>query len=477
MKMLKIFCILLFAGAFFAIADVGIYIEPNIEYQTVELALDGANSTLLVIEGKETILINEGTSVKEESEIFEVLTQNIRYDSGYDKVLEDTDALLLQMRYDEENSRKECYKMTGMDRYPCEDKDTCVLSAFSTPISSTSVQADGFWEAMLEYRQNIEKISKASDELEALLQKAKPNNDSAKAIEFKIREIIDLEEKMAQNPLLLAQGDAGCEAGGGKTCFNFCPTLRWNLHSSSMNTLKGKWFLISTALADSSYIEYRAEVIANNTKWWLNYLNNKDSMWKEAKANLEKKKNELSANILQYGKKVNASAVEGEYSQYLLAMNATIAQADEGKIYYALKSADSLFENAQKMQERMRENEKKLQKIEDSLELMKTLFAALERGGENVTRMQSQYMNLKFEAEYPVQEEKISKLEEDATSLENVGLVMLAKTMLKEEDVGEGEAKYSLAPDYAMLAAAGGIGALLGALLSSIFWIIAKRKK
>ena len=201
--------------------------EPDMPVQAVPLLANGSYS-LVSSGGNETYVVGaDGNAVKGASAIASILEQDARNRDGYASEISSALAFPSQVNAAKNASEAKCLQYIGDDGDPgCNDRQSCIVSCFSSPQCSVIVQAGGFIEASMEWdfaRKNFSSALFAySDGLANAL-------SDPQAIDSKIAALSNLSaiaQNMSQNGIFLTKDDPGCSGKNATLrCFEYCPKI------------------------------------------------------------------------------------------------------------------------------------------------------------------------------------------------------------------------------------------------------------
>ncbi|MBU0531936.1 hypothetical protein KKB44_00410 [Candidatus Micrarchaeota archaeon] len=104
---------------------------------------------------------------------------------------------------------RECLMLTGMDRFPCVDRETCLYACFSVPVCSYIGQSGwSFMDTMLDYKNNLDLTNFALDQA-INSSRTFSQNPSYENAQLAFEDVINLnrnESKMIQHPLFTSYG-------------------------------------------------------------------------------------------------------------------------------------------------------------------------------------------------------------------------------------------------------------------------------
>ncbi len=326
-----IFLVLLSSAAFAGNFETAVqtYLEPGMQVDAIALNTAKGSAYLIIIEGQETLLIGNWTpsAIGNEDEIRQHLVQNIVVQSNSSVAKQDTKAAISGLAEIRSGPEFICIRYTGMEHLPCYDKDTCNTAAQSAPQAQVMVQADGFWQAEVEWVARRTSLNITLAEIQNLLDSGRNDKAVAESIAGNLSAAISDMQAINSNPLM--------------TDFYFCPTVDWPY--AKWSELKMRWGTIAASLQRIDAQKDRAHKIASRTAAWLGYMETREGDFAKMKENLGLRKEAIGKKLAAYNKIIEddlkLSAKFGNFS----AQSAFAIQAgNAGQYRGALTSYDTL---------------------------------------------------------------------------------------------------------------------------------------
>ncbi|MFH1520735.1 MAG: hypothetical protein ABID61_03760, partial [Candidatus Micrarchaeota archaeon] len=103
----------------------------------------------------------------------------------------------------------DCYRISGMDRFPCVDRDSCLYSCFSVPVCSSIGQSGwSFLDVLQDYNRSISKVNQVfeSTSLATEMFSIQPNYETAQAALDSLIELNRAETIVIYHPLFTSYG-------------------------------------------------------------------------------------------------------------------------------------------------------------------------------------------------------------------------------------------------------------------------------
>jgi hypothetical protein len=140
------------------------FLDGTNRTQDVTIYFDEGGRVLARLEGYRSFVVFSinGTHVVPLSDELSIrsLVQGYVLAAGPAKAEGDTSALhkaILMAEDLKEKPEAECYKLTGMDRYPCVDRKSCMFSCFSVPVCSALGESGwSFMDTIMDYNKSVE---------------------------------------------------------------------------------------------------------------------------------------------------------------------------------------------------------------------------------------------------------------------------------------------------------------------------------
>ncbi|MFA5108008.1 MAG: hypothetical protein WC492_00530 [Candidatus Micrarchaeia archaeon] len=411
------------------------YLEPNMTYAVQRLNTPNGQAVLVKIEGNETFIVKEwdGQIAKTKDEIYPILKSSLASSSEYEKAMNDTVDFLEKMKGKFLYSHDECFRLSGMDKFDCHDRESCVLAAFSTPISLTVVNADGFWQAMLDFKNQdaalLAELNGLENELSAGSIDVSESN-SAK-IYSRMQKIDGLEQTLDSHPFFLDGSDEGCGFGGDKVCYDFCPSQNWSKSRQEFLVLQTRWENAKTILGQMSAQDERASNIEANTLQWLEYTKNRDGIWAAELAGVQTKKNELDVGIAQVEyEKINDAPLLQEYVFWVLKIGQAERLAQDGQFYNAIKLTKNIANESDKISLNVNSDLQARENISIKLSNIKLTLQKMPTTFEPRAQIEQEYVNLSAQTNGVVDAASLQGLIYRSDALEQKALVAYAQSQL-----------------------------------------------
>lgn len=421
------------------------YLEPNLSADAGALNTSGGATYILSIQGQETLMVREGSNelLNDPAAIAAALKEDIVQNSGYLSARQDAQSSLASLQTARQEPEANCTRLTGMDRFPCTDRDSCVKAAFANPLSADYVNAAGFWQAMLRWQTERNDTNASLNDLQAA--QSTPTNDSqaARAIADKMNAMRDKMAFFLNNSLYRAQPKCNtqlpeckqqiadyCNTDNLFTCFEYCPLIPFD--PDHWKALEERMRTSSDAMKALANQDSRAQTIAQREAQWVNYTQTKGSVWNQMKSALSSKQTELEARMKNSSGLWNDSKLSKRLAGWEEKITDAKALADGGQFFKALAMKDSLGKEGDDLGAAVTVNDRHLININNSLKSSQLAIDSLAKNGttpesESLSKAQG---DLKAELKYPITAERLASLEDQASKLEQQALAEVARAAL-----------------------------------------------
>ncbi|MCX6770424.1 MAG: hypothetical protein NTX79_00040 [Candidatus Micrarchaeota archaeon] len=362
---------LLLSPALFAASPFEMFLhrsfEPDSGVQYVSLLSNGGYY-LVSAGGVETYVVDasNGSIVDGIPALTALLEQDAKNRDSFDSKLSSAIAFPSQANAAKQANESKCLQYIGDDGDPgCTDKQTCIVSCYSSPQCSLIIQAGGFIEAMMGWDDGRKAYS-------SLLSAYSDGIDSIRAdpaqIDRKIsilQNLSALASNLTQSTLFLTKDDPGCSGKNATLrCYEYCPKIDYSssLISSEIQGLASLKLTLSKVANQRARAEAIVESGAENDA----YLSSRGRDYENFRLKMLNGIRSLKAQSAELAETVNDSSIApmisglenisalsqnlsgaGNYRQALalrqqfdsLSNNASAAIGSDGKRYSALVQA------------------------------------------------------------------------------------------------------------------------------------------
>ncbi|PIT84920.1 hypothetical protein COU37_00145 [Candidatus Micrarchaeota archaeon CG10_big_fil_rev_8_21_14_0_10_45_29] len=417
-----IFAIFILAGMLFAYpAELAKFTEAGMQADAMQLKT-AQDAYLATIEGKERIMLVDGKVVEDEAQIQKLLEEHIVASSGFDENLASSNAEYEKLKEEISKAHSKCAQYTGLDNHECNDRESCIVAAFSVPQAASMVNADGFWETMKEWKglwqDTSAQITATSDAFSA----TEKETSTAAKIGEEMKKLQKLAVEHNTHRIALNRTDEQCLVPGA-VCYEYCPKI--NYEFGAWEAQAQKWNDVQNTLSEIGGAKERSAQIAANTKEWVEFTKNKAKMWTDAKNNLNSLDGKISSAL---SGKFSDSSLNAKYGEFGQKKDEAIALANEGKFYAALQINDEISAQGDEIIAAAKKHEENIASIEKMLEEMQL---PVEKVADS--EISAKYDAIKLRAKEPVEASKIEGLLTDAKALEQEVLAMVAKKTMSGE--------------------------------------------
>ena len=414
---------IILAGMLFsAPSELQRYVEPQMQADVLQL--QGAQDAYLAtIEGKERMLISGGKVVEDEAQIQKLLEEHIIASSGFDENIVASKVEYEKLKGEISKAHSLCAQYTGLDNHECNDRESCIVAAFSVPQAAMMVNADGFWETMIVWGKIWKDTSSQVTATGELLGTPVKTASTATQIADNMKKLQKLADTHNTNKIALNKTDAPCLESGA-VCYEYCPKI--NYEFGAWEAQAQKWNEVQKALLEIEGIQERSAQIAANTKEWVEFTDNKATQWTSAKNKLSSMNSAISSAL--EGGKFADSSLDAAYASFKQKSDEAMQMAADGRFYAALKLNEGLAAQGDEIISAAKKHEENIASIEKILDEMQM---PLEKVSDDA--LSAKYDAIKLRAKEPVEASKIEGLLSDAKALEQEVLAMVAKKTMSGE--------------------------------------------
>ena len=173
---------------------------------------------------------SNGSAVRGIAALTSLLEQDAKNRGGYESKISSAISFPSIVNAAKEKSEAKCLQYVGDDGDPgCTDRQTCIVSCYSSPQCSLIIQADGFIEAVMGWENGRKAYSSAigaySDGIDAI-------RSDTSAIDRKISALQGLSalaSNMSGNTIFLTKDDPGCSGKNATLrCYEYCPKVDYS---------------------------------------------------------------------------------------------------------------------------------------------------------------------------------------------------------------------------------------------------------
>ncbi|MEM2963090.1 MAG: hypothetical protein QXN01_01185 [Candidatus Anstonellales archaeon] len=305
--------------------------EPSDLIEKIPLMSNESSLVLIKINGKETYIYSQdiGGALESVDEIKKALINDAYLKRGYQGVVGRALSSLRKFRSGKEDLEGRCDRYLGVDKKPCKDKESCLVACFAVPLCSGVINANGFWEAMLDYTQKKDRLNNELYEAEKILE----NFEESKLEELvsRLNNIISISSNLSQNGIFLNRTDPGCDRFDSR-CFEYCPKI--NYSTEELVASKNELGALRVLFLSSAEQEERAVKIAQKTAEQKKYFEERIEKFSKLKDSVSKRIQKIvnasdeilrnltsqelvdgKANLSAIGDEILALGREGDYRQ------------------------------------------------------------------------------------------------------------------------------------------------------------------
>ncbi len=436
MKSVLFLACLLLLAALLSAADffsaLSPYLEPNLSVNIIPLNTT-TPSALVLIEGQETMVIKGDQILTSADGIAPVLREHIINSADPDSLLASARSNVSEFSIKFNASESACARLTGMDHLSCTDRESCVRAAFANPNSQILVNADGFWQSMLDWRIKRDALDSGLGNLSQLLSTPPASSPDAAAMRERLSALRNQAVTLNLNHLYLNRTDPGCEFGGTVVCYEYCPKADWSAQSSGWLALEDRFSAMEISLDSLPNQSQRAADIANRTASWMDYSRQKGSIWAGMASDLASRSKEIQdALSAPAASDWNDTSLQADFSAYLAQVNATSLLAADGKFHRAISRREALDNQSDSILARIQAHNQKADSISDRLRSVSLAIIALSKSGNanDSATLSSALASLNSSFAYPLAPDQLADLDNKSAQLEQLALAQVARRAL-----------------------------------------------
>ena len=302
-----------FAGSLRASAITDLFVQANFDsdaqVQQLPVWVPEGNYTLLASNGTEIFMLDQNaTPVADHALLESILRGYIFAKSNYTASAQGAKRQIAQFNAMRQSGDLNCKRLTGIDKLPCFDHDSCLRACFAVPICTDNFQnTPGYLDEALSWNQQSSQLDLAASQFSAGIDGM---NQGAGAVQGEIVLLDSINLHVAAinaNKIFLAQGQGG---------FEFCAPI--NFSPDGMAALEANLTGLRDGLSQLDNASAEAASILASGQSQLDYIKNRPAKFAALKSAAEQKSKELRNNYTQLNKKINVTYLE---PQVLLVEN------------------------------------------------------------------------------------------------------------------------------------------------------------
>ena len=323
-----------------------------------------------------------------------------------------------------------CAQYLAVDRFPCFDKTTCVKAAQANPQTTTMINAEGFWEAMVDWQAQRAQFNTSINALQTTLNAPISTPDYARQVNTQLGGVRMAFDSFMHNNLYRNRYDADCTKYNRSTCFEYCTRTNWS-QESDWSASESQWFRVAASLDGMSGAPARAQAIANSTAQWLNYSKSKAALWSAMDKEMTDRQNRLVTSFSSASASWNDTALASNIIFFKQSLNDTRTLAASGRIRAALATKSALTSQSDALMDGITLNQQRALHIQNSLKSITLAVASLNRSGSNQSaQFASSLAALNAAALAPIPATQLQTLESQSSQLEQLTLAEVARASL-----------------------------------------------
>ncbi|MCL6089211.1 MAG: hypothetical protein M1530_03560 [Candidatus Marsarchaeota archaeon] len=435
----SILLLALAAGAHAALpAEVAGYLEQDMNISTQPL-LGASDAQLLSLDGKESFAVQSGRLLTDAEDIRPLLEKDLLSRAGFDDALNASREALADLQSVRASPQASCNhlpceaycaQLTAVDRFPCFDKASCVKTAMANPQTTTMINAEGFWEAMVGWQASRLNFNESLNALDAALQSPSPSADYARSVQADLAAARTQFDQFMHNNLYRTRYDADCTTFNRSTCFEYCTRTNWS-GKSNWSALETRWGQMASSLDSLGSQSGRAQSLASSTSDWLNYTKNRQSLWSAMSKELEQKRVSLATRFASSNSSWSDPMLASGIMLWKQQLNDTQALAAGGRIRSALARQTDLDTQASALMATLSDHDSRASHINNSFTSIRLGLSYLSKAGSNQSAaLSASFSSLQASAKAPIPADQLAGLENQSSQLEQLVLSEVARAQL-----------------------------------------------
>ncbi len=405
-------------------------IELNMDLQSQSLASDGSLVQLLALDGRPSFMVENSQLVTDMVRIQALLEKNITLTSGFYSALGVTRDSLAALQAVRAVPEAHCAQFTAVDRFPCFDKTSCVKAAQANPQTASMINAEGFWEAMVDWQLRRTDFNTSINALNATLQSPSPTADYAGSVQGSMNSAQAKFDIFMHNDLYRTRYDADCTKYNRSTCFEFCARTNWTGYSNWTATA-GAWTQVSSRLDSVGAQAASAQALAQATADWLNYSKNRQAIWSAMDKDMAARQASMDMNISASNGSWSDPGLSSDMTAWKNSLNSTRALAAQGRIHAALGTKPQLMNQSDRLLARIADRQTRMDHITNSIKSVRLAVAQLVKSGNNQSAtFAASLASLEKAATPPIPAAQLGALENQSANLEQLTLAEVARAVL-----------------------------------------------
>ncbi|VVB56791.1 Uncharacterised protein [uncultured archaeon] len=411
-------------------AQVSGVIEPDMSVQSNALASDGATVMLYTINGAPAFLVVNDQLLTDSASIQSFLEKDVRLTSGYNDTLDSTTAAFSTLQSVRTAPEAHCAQYTAVDRFPCFNKASCVKAAQANPQTSSMINAEGFWEAMVDWQAQRAAFNTSANALAATLASPSPSADYAASVQGNLSAVRRQFDVFMHNDLYRTRWDADCPKFNRSTCFEFCTRTNWT-GEENWSAMESQWYRVGASLTSLKDQPARAQALAQSTAQWLDYAKNRPALWSAMDSEMSARESATAMNFSASSAVWSDPALASDILSWKQSLNSTRALAASGKIHSALAAKPVLINQSDALEDRIADHQKRADHIRNSLKSIQLAIASLNKSGSNQSAsFAASYAALASASAPPIPAAQLANLETQSAQLEQLTLSEVARMQL-----------------------------------------------
>ncbi|MCX8194773.1 MAG: hypothetical protein N3G22_01550 [Candidatus Micrarchaeota archaeon] len=411
--------------------------DQNVSYQKL---LSKGDYYLVIADSVETYIVSGsgGPAINNTSLATEILQEDAKNRKGFEKLASSLAGLGSEILKAKEENEKKCMLFLGLDRMPCSDKESCILSCFSVPLCSGVIYADGFLEAFMEWNENRQKFGSLVSQYSENIDSIAESNEAASSKLQLLEELHELSINMSKNQLFLNRTDEGCSGKDAKKCYEYCPKIDYS--TKRIERAIEEMQALRVANEEIAKQAARAQAIVKNTLENEDYLSRRGREYAELKMRMWSDLRSLNRSFGAFSLLVEDPIAEEELANLSNLSSKIERHADAGEYRKALAAGKEFEALRDRLSARMTSGKDRLIGLNKSIGALKRKVDGAEWliGNESAEAYRQEIALLEAGAAAVPSLEEISEMENEAVKIRSK---LNEEISLKLEERGQNESR------------------------------------
>ncbi len=411
-------------------SEIASTIELNMDLTSQTLSSEGSSVQLLSLDGRPSFIVENNLLVRDPVRIQAILEKNISLTSGFYGAIATTRDSLNDLQAIRAAPEAHCAQYMAVDRFPCFDKTSCVKAAQANPQTTVMINAEGFWQAMVDWQMRRTDFNDSINSLNATLQSMSPTPAYSSGVQAGMNDVQAKFDAFMHNDLYRTRYDADCTKFNRSTCFEFCARTNWTGYSNWTATA-ASWSAVNSRLNSMGSQSSRAQELAQATSDWLNYSKNRQAIWAAMNNDMAARTASIDGNISAANGSWSDPGLSADISAWKNSLNSTRALAVQGRFRAALDTKPQLVNQSDRLLSRITDHQTRMEHITNSIKSTRLAVAQLVKSSNNQSAtFAASLASLEQAAKPPIPSDQLPALENQSSNLEQLTLSEVARAAL-----------------------------------------------